>query len=71
MAKAAPNSSELTPTRCWALDIGARTMVSPAQKPNSCHACGYAARVPARFHPIHGNLASPDRVQAAPIGDSQ
>lgn len=70
MAKATPKGSELTQTRCWALDIGARTIASPAQKPNSCHACGYTARITAHFH-LQGSFAIPDHVQADPTGDSE
>jgi hypothetical protein len=66
MAEATPKGSGLTQTRCWALHIGARTIASPAQKPNSCHACGYTARITAHFH-FQGHLAIPDQVQADPI----
>jgi len=66
MAKAAPKGSGLTQTRCWALDIGAETIASPAQKPNSCHACGYTARVTAHFH-FQGNVAIPDQIKTDPL----
>jgi hypothetical protein len=70
MAKATPKGSGLTQTRCWALDIGAETIASPAQKPDSCHACGYTARVTAHFH-LRGNAAIPDQVKADPLDGNE
>jgi hypothetical protein len=69
MAKATPKGSALTQTRCWALDIASETIASSAQKPDSCHACGYTARITAHFH-LQGNMAIPDKIKADPIDDS-
>jgi hypothetical protein len=69
MAKAAPKGSAVVQTRCWALNIATMTIASPAQEPNSCHVCGYTARVTAHFH-FEGNVAIPNQVKADPI-DSQ
>ena len=70
MAKAAPKGSGLTQTRCWALHIDAETIASPAQKPNSCHACGYTARITAHFH-LQGNAAIPDQIKTDPMDDDK
>jgi hypothetical protein len=69
MTKATPKGSSLTQTRCWALDISAETIDSPAQKPNVCHACGYTARIAAHFH-LKGSLAIPDKVDVKPMDDN-
>ena len=66
MAKTAPKGSEVVQTRCGALNIAAGTIASPAQKPSSCHTCGYTARVTAHFH-FEGNVAIPVQVKADPI----
>jgi hypothetical protein len=63
MVQHTPKGSQLTQTRCWALDVAHETIQSPAQKPGSCHACGYTAEIVARFH-LKGNRAIPDNVEA-------
>ena len=63
MALRTPKGSQLTQTRCWALDMSTQTIHTYAQKPNSCHACGYTAEVVAHFH-LQGSAAVPDHVEA-------